>query len=211
MEASVRYKYFILLGLICLMIALPLPAPAAEMAEVIDDLISEADRNPTDARARKQAGMAYLYLARQVGENPARIVFGTMADFHLDVAAHLDPDDDATLEALAETSVLLMAPYKAANVYERLVARQTDPAEGRYLVPLHTCYQWLGDPWRGIDFYREQLQRMPDWPQMRFLLAMLLLDLDRSEALDIIEDLYDSPSTPQALKATIRAAVKGGL
>lgn len=193
------------------MTALPLPAPAAEMAEVIDDLISEAERNPTDAKARKQAGMAYLYLARQMGENPARIVFGTMADFHLDVAAHLDPDDDATLESLAETSILLMAPYKAANVYERLVARQTDPAEGRYLVPLHTCYQWLRDPWRGVDFYREQLERMPDWPQMRFLLAILLLDLDRSEALDIMADLYESPTTPQPLKATIRAAVKGGL
>lgn|GEM_PF-4512885 len=211
MKQSVKYKYFILLGLFCLMTALPLPAPATEMAEVIDELISEAERNPTDAKARKQAGMAYLFLARQMEDNPARIVFGTMADFHLDVAAHLNPYDDATLESLAETSILLMAPHKAATVYETLVARQTDPAEGRYLVPLHTCYQWLRDPWRGIDFYQEQLERMPEWPQMRFLLAMLLLELDRSEALDIIADLYESPSTPQALKATIRAAVKGGL
>jgi hypothetical protein len=104
-----------------------------------------------------------------------------------------------------------MAPYKAANVYERLVARQTDPAEGRYLVPLHTCYQWLRDPCRGIAFYREQLDRMPDWPQMKFLLATLLLDMDRSEAMDILEELYDAPSTPPALKATIRTAVQGGL
>lgn len=211
MKPSLKYKYFILLGIFCLMTTLPLPVPAAEMAEVLEELIAEADSNPTDPQARKHAGMAYLYLARQMEDNPARVVFGVMADFHLDVAAHLDPDDDATLEGLAETSILLMAPYKAANVYERLVARQTDPAEGRYLVPLHTCYQWLRDPWRGVDFYREQLDRMPDWPQMRFLLAMLLLELDRSEALDIIADLYESPSTPQALKATIRAAVKGGL
>jgi hypothetical protein len=52
---------------------------------------------------------------------------------------------------------------------------------------------------------------MPDWPQMKFLLATLLLDMDRSEAMDILEELYDAPSTPPALKATIRTAVQGGL
>jgi hypothetical protein len=199
------------LSLIWLTFFLPGMVQAREMAEILDDLITAAENSPTDSKARREAGMAYLYLARQMGDTPARVVFGTMADFHLDAAAQLDPGDDKALEHLAETSVLLMAPGKAATVYEILVSRQTDPAEGRFLVPLHTCYQWLRDPWRGAAFYREQLRRMPDWPQMKFLLATLLLDLDRSEAMDILGDLYDSPSTPPGLKATIRAAVKGGL
>jgi tetratricopeptide (TPR) repeat protein len=204
-------KRTLLLALLWLAFFMPNMVQAKEMAEVLDDLISAAQENPTDSKARREAGMAYLYLARQMGDTPARIVFGTMADFHLDAAAQLDPGDDKALEHLAETAVLLMTPGKAATVYEILVSRQTDPAEGRFLVPLHTCYQWLRDPWRGIAFYREQLDRMPDWPQMKFLLATLLLDLDRSEAMDILEELYDAPSTPPALKATIRMAVQGGL
>ncbi|WP_272700662.1 hypothetical protein [Desulfovibrio sp. Fe33] len=194
--------------IVCAVVLLGRTSGAEELADVVWELVEEVERHPESADAQKRAGGAYLLLAREVGENPAREVFGAMADFHLDQAVQLDPDDMEALEWLGETAVLNMDPSKAAAVFEELVRRQTDPAEGKNLVQLHTCYQWLTDPWRGVAFYRSQLERMPDWPQVKFLMASFLLDMDRAEALDILLELASSPGTPEGLRATVRAALK---
>lgn len=194
--------------LFCLLLFVAAPADAEELADAVDDVIVAAEKNPTDPEAQKRAGWGYLILARDVGNGPAKVTFGTMAEHHLDIAAQLNPRDNETLALLAEAAVLNQSPYKAATVYEILVSRQSDPAEGKYLVPLHTCYQWLHDPWRGVSFYRDQLIRIPNWPQMKFLLSTLLLELDRKEALEILWELAGSPETPDGLKATVRAALK---
>lgn len=194
----------------CLLSLIPGQGWGETLADAVADVVEAAEQNPADPQARKMAGLGYLYLAREAGDTPARDIFGAMADFHLDTAAQLDPGDDETLAYLAEAAVLNQDPYKAANIYEVLVSRQTDPADGRHLVPLHTCYQWLKDPWRGEAFYRAQLERIPDWPQVKFLLATLLLELDRQQALDIMWQLAGSPDTPEGLKATVRAALKEG-
>lgn len=178
------------------------------LSEAMNDVLLQVEEHPDDPEAQKRAGMGYLYLAREVGDDPSREVFGSLADFHLDQAAQLDPNDE-TLTMLAETAVLNQDPYKAANVYEILVSRQEDPADGRYLVPLQSCYQWLMAPWRAEAFYRSQLERMPDWPQVEFLLALTLLDIDRDEALEIMWKLAGSPDTPPELKETVRAAIRG--
>jgi len=192
----------------CLLLFIPNQTWGEELAEVIDKVVVAAQENPTDPVAQKRAGHGYLYLAKDVGDNPAREIFGALADFHLDQAVQLDPDFIEAIELLGEASILNHDPSKAANIYEDLVSRQTDPAEGKYLVPLHTCYQWLSDPWRGAAFYRSQLERMPDWPQIKFLLAILLLEIDRAQALDIMWELAGSPNIPDSLKATVRAALK---
>lgn len=174
----------------------------------MQDVIDAVEKNPVDPVAQRQAGNGYLYLAREVGETPAREVFGAMADFHLDQAVQLDPEDMQALELLGETAVLNKDPIKAASVFEDLVRRQTDPAEGKYLVKLHACYQWMSDPWRGVDFYSSQLQRIPNWPQIKFLKATLLLKIDRQRALEIMWELAGSADTPAGLKQTVRAALK---
>lgn len=181
---------------------------AEDLADAIQDVVEEVERDPANADAQKRLGLGYILLARELGDNPARDVFGSLADFHLDQAVQLDPGDLEALELLGQAAVLNRDPSKAAAVYEDLVSRQTDPAEGRYLMPLHTCYQWLADSWRGVAFYRSQLERMPNWTQVKFLMATLLLDLDRGQALDIMWELAASPDTPDGLKATVRAALK---
>ena len=196
-----------LLVFYCLMIS-PFATTAEELSDVIDEVITAAKENPENPDAQKRAGWGYLYLAREMGDDAARMTFGILADHYLDIAAQLDPGDDETLKLLAETAVLNRAPYKAATVYEILVSRQTDPADGTYLIPLHSCYQWLHDPWRGLFFYRKQLAKKTDWPQVKFLMATLLLELDRKEALEILWEMAGSNSTPDGLKATVRAVLK---
>ncbi|QJT10312.1 tetratricopeptide repeat protein [Oceanidesulfovibrio marinus] len=203
-----RYACAALLALWCLAFFCTEDARCETLSEAMNDVLTQVEEHPDDPEAQKRAGMGYLYLAREVGDDPSRDVFGSLADFHLDQAAQLDPDDDETLTMLAETAVLNQDPYKAANVYEILVGRQEDPAEGRYLVPLQSCYQWLMDPWRAVSFYRSQLERMPAWPQLEFLLAVTLLDIDRGEALEIMWKLAGSPDTPPELKKTVRAAIR---
>ena len=124
-----------------------------------------------------------------------------MGDLEIKQAVLLEPEAKEARRLYGQVAFLTTNIGKAIRIYEDLVWEETDVQNVQDLVILNGLYVAMPGIERGIYFFEEKLEKMPEWEEMRFFLANLyLLGENEEKARLLLQQVRNSSDTPEGSK-----------